>query len=254
LFLMFLISCSNPTDPKSNITISKIDMKLFQQKNLPDYELIRKRARYEGREYLYRNLNDQTKNLYIRVGIHISKEYLREFVDEYNSWLMLMPQEDTTLGIGDQLWWMPDPLSPDTVSFQFIRNNVFVIINSHTLEYYELLSLTKSFDDAILNKENYIVFSNKSNPPIIKSISATKLQLKEGEETEITVNAYDPHSEDLEYISNLLYNISSNKFILIASKDYGLEPFIGKHVFEFYVINESNFVSKKKEIEIEIIN
>jgi len=190
----------------------------------------------------------------LRVGIHPSVEEVKELVYELNSWTWIVPQEDTTLGIGDQLWWMPDPFSLDTVEFHFIRKNVFILVNSHTLGYNELLNLTQLFDDAVLNKRSFVSFSNKSDPPIIKSISASKLKLKEGEQATITVNAYDPKNEQLEYIYQGVFHDSSNKFTFIASKDYVSEPFLGTHTIEFYVINESNFVSRKKEIELEIIN
>lgn len=230
-------------------------MEQFQNVLLPDYSLLRKRGRREGREFVFVHKNDQPhKNLFIRVGIHPTADEVKEVIYELNSWTSIVPQKDTTLGIGDQLWWMPAPYSPDTVQFHFIRNNVFISVNSHTLEYDELLNITKSIDDAILKKKSYISFSQTSEPPVIKSISSSRLKIKEGEEATITVNAYDPDNEDLEYIYYGVAQVTLNKFRFFASRDYVSEPFIGNHTLKFYVINESNFVSQKKEIEIEITN
>ena len=77
--------------------------------------------------------------------------------------------------------------------------------------------------------------------------------LKEGESTKITIHAADPNNEPLEYIAMGIGNYEpdpENVFTKIAAHDYIGEPFFGSHIYEFYVINESNIVSEVAEFEI----
>ncbi len=262
MLLSYIFSCTNdnPISPESNNLINKIDMEQLHKKLLSDFELIRTRGRWrEGREYVFIDKMDRTKNVFIRIGIHPSIEETKEIANEYNSWCSIVPQEDfnKNLDVGDQLWWMPDPNSTDTVSYHFIQKNVFIIVNSHTLNYNELFTLTKSIDADIKNHESYISFSKSANPPIINTITSSKLKLIEGDTTKIIIDAIDPNNEDLEYITigvSQWNEDPKNVFTLVASRDFIPEPFYGTHTFEFIVINESNFVSRIEKIELEISN
>ncbi|MDZ7263000.1 MAG: hypothetical protein ONB16_00355 [candidate division KSB1 bacterium] len=255
IFLYF--SCernSNPISYNDNVFITKIDIEGMMKKHLPDFRIVRKRARWkEGREFVF--VNDK-HNIFIRAGIHSSKAKVQEIAEEYNNSCWIRPIEDTNKiwGIGDKCWWMPDIDSPDTVQYQFIRNNIFIIVNSHN--YPDILSLTKSIDQDILNDADYIKLGYSLSLPVIKSITASKKELKEGETTKITIQASDPYNEPLEYVFNFgLYHVESdpkNVFTFEASRDYVPAPFFGSHILKFIVVNESNVVSEVAEFEITI--
>jgi len=257
LFLLNL-SCEKILGPSSSgneIYITKFDVEAMIKKYLPDFKLVRETARWrEGKEFLFENVNGKNSTIFIRVGIHSSKIKAQEIAEEYNSWCWIIPREDSlgTLGIGERSWWMPNVDSPDTVAYHFIRNNTFIITNSHT--YPNLLSLTKAIDKDLTNGADYIKKSKSISLPEIKSITTPKAELGEEESTKVTVNAFDPKNEQLEYVCHpgLIHgdNDPENVFTFIASRDYIPEPFWGKHILKFIVVNESNVISEEAESEI----
>lgn len=261
LTIFFTIHCTNVNDPdppkdesQKDTYITGFDTEGMRKKHLSDFTLVRKRARWnEGREFVYRDVNDNGNLVLIRIGIHSSKSKALEIAEEYNRGTSLVPQEDS-LGFGDRSWWMPDVDSPDTVAYHFLRNNMFVIVNSHTYDY--LLNLTRAIDEDIVNGTDYIKKSNSISLPIIHSVSASKTNVREGESTKITINASDPSAEPLEHVSHpgLIHFDSDppNVFTFIASRDYVPAPFWGSHIFNFIVFNESNVSSEIAELEIEI--
>lgn len=252
------ISCGNSLKPNlsDEIYITKFNIEGMRKKHLPNFELVSKQARFkEGREFVFQDLNDKTKIVFIRIGIHSSKAKAQYIAEEYNSWCSIIPQEDSmkVLGIGDSCWWMPAPFSPDTVAYHFIRYNSFIIVNSHT--YQDLLELTRAIDMDIVNNADYVDIKNSISLPKIRSITATKTELKEGESCKITVKASDPYRKSLDYVANGLSPASGkskNVFLFQASRDYVSEPFFGSHIYKFIVINESNVVSEPAEFKITI--
>lgn len=260
LFLsMIVLSCDKTSDPVSSereIFITKFDVEGFHKTYLPNFTLVRKRGRWrEGREFLYEETGNEDNNFLIRVGIHSSKTKAQEIAEEFNSWCMIFPQEDTTgtLGIGERSWWMPDVVSPDTIGYIFIRSNLFILTDSHT--YQDLLDLTRAIDADIINDAEYIEKSESLELPQILSVTTTKSILHEGESAQITVTASDPNNEPLEYVFDAgLFRGDNpeNVFTMIASRNYVSEPFIGSHIYKFIVYNESNVISEEAELEIMI--
>ena len=137
----------------------------------------------------------------------------------------------------------------------FLRNNaLFIMSCSHN--YGKLKDLATKIDNDIINEESYISIENSISLPKINSITVGKSNFKEGESTKITVNAIDPGNEALEYIFQGLFHNDydpENVFTFTASRDYVGEPFFGSHTIEFYVINESNVLSRSAEITIKIL-
>jgi len=239
------------------IYITKFDIEGMKKKHLPNFELVSKQARREGREFVFRNSNDLSNTIFIRVGIHSSNAKAQYVAEDLHSMYWVIPQEDTlkVLGIGDRSWWLPDPFLPDTVAYEFIRYNIYISVNSHT--YADLLELTRAIDMDIVNDADYVDLENSISLPKIHSITATKTVLKEGNTCKITVNAYDPYNEPLEYVFNFgLFHVESdpeNIFTFEASRDYVPEPFFGPHILKFIVMNESNAVSETAEFTITIV-
>lgn len=259
IFIVFIfshIACDKSVNPiiKDEIYVTKFNIEGMRKKHLSNFELVSKQARREGREFVFDNLNDTT-NLFIRVGIHSSKAKAQYIAEDVHSWFMIIPQEDSmkVLGIGDRCWWMPAPLSPDTVTYLFIRHNSYIIVNSHT--YPDLLELTRAIDMDIVNNADYVDLENSISLPKIHLITATKTELKEGETCKITVNASDPHNEPLDYIVIFGLGLAGdlkNVFLFQAFRDNVPEPFWGSHILKFTVINESNVVSETAELKITI--
>ena len=257
LFLLsFTSSCTKDKNPISNnddIFITKFSMEGMRNEHLPDFNFVRKRARMrEGREFVLKNEN--TDNIiYIRVGIHPSKIKVQEMVEEYNNGSAAVWIEDSekVLGIGDRCWWM----SVDKpYSYHFIRNNIFISVNSH--DYQDILILTKSIDNDIINNANYVEIGNSILLPEIHSITALKTELQEGENTKVTIHASDPYNESLEYVVVGLTHVEidpENVFTLTATRSHVPSPFFGPHSYNFIAVNESNVVSEVVEFEIKII-
>jgi len=256
IIVLSLISCEKVISPigDGEIFITEVNFEKLRKKHLSNFDLVRKRGKWCGREYFLKNFNDST-SLYITIGIFSSYDKTSLTVDKYNGSIWIMPQEDTVgvFGIGEKCWWMPAPFSPDTVSYLFIRYNSFFIVNSHT--YSSIQDLARAIDRDIINNAEYVELSNKTSVPIINSIKTSKQLVSEGDTVKISVQANDPNNETLEYITTGLMHFESdpeNVFNLVILRDYIPEPFIGLHKYEFTVINESNEVSDEMEIKIEI--
>jgi hypothetical protein len=256
VIILFLVSCEEGNNPiiKDEVYITKFDFEKFRKKHLDNFNLVRKRGKWCGREYVLNNPADST-NIFITIGIFSSENKSHSIVDAYNRLLSIIPQEDTAevFGIGEKCWWMSATFSPDIVGILFIRYNSFFIVNSHTYSFIQ--DLARNIDRDIIDNAEYIELRNKTSVPIINSIKTSKQIVSEGDTVKISIQAYDPDNEALEYITTGLIHFDSdpeNIFYLVSSRDYVPEPFIGLHKYKFTVINESNEVSDEIEIEIEI--
>ena len=255
--LLLLIYCEKIVEPTiKEIFITRFDVEGMRKEHLSNFRTVRKRARFnEGREFVFQELNDKNNVVLFRVGIHSNSLKAQKIAEEYNSWCWIPPQEDTkrVFGIGDKCWWMRNIDSSDTVAYHFIRHNMFIIVNSHS--YHNLLQLTRSIDNDILNNANYTNKANSISLPIIQSISASKTELREGDTAKITINASDPNNEPLEYVCIGLAQPDSNPinvFTIEASRGNIADPFWGSHTYKFQVINGSNILSESAEITINI--
>ena len=261
LFLLsFTSSCTKDKNPISNnddIFITKFSMEGMRNEHLPDFDFVRKQARWrEGREFVLKNEN--TDNIiYIRVGIHPSKIKAQEIVEEYMKWTAAVFREDSmkVLGIGDRCWWTSSFDKPS--NYIFIRNNFFISVMSSPMHYYQdILKLTKLIDNNIINNTDYVEIGNSILLPEIHSITALKTELQEGENTKVTIHASDPYNESLEYVVVGLTHVEidpENVFTLTATRSHVPSPFFGPHSYNFIAVNESNVVSEVVEFEIKII-
>ena len=237
--------------------VAKFDVEAMVLQHLSDFYLLRKRPIWNwGRQYVFLRDSDKA-SIYIMLGLHPSiKDTEERVLDLINSISMYM-YEGPVNGelIGDNLWWAADGSNPNKVTvIKFIRKNAFISLSSDEID---LIALAKAIDNDILKGSSYVTISNSISPPVINSVTALKIELSEDESTKLTVNATDPDGEPLEYISHMGASNNGidpeNVLTIIASRHiFNEQPFFGPHTIEFYVINESNFVSLVYKFTINI--
>jgi len=251
VFLFLFYSCEIISKSNDEMRIAMYDIEGMRAKLLSNFELVRKNARMnEGYEYRFKNMSDTSETVSIRIGIFQSQSEALDLAIERMNWFSAVPHEDTlkVLGIGDRCWSMPMPGQ----TYLFSRSNVFINVNSSSIPNSQLLELTRSIDNDIINNADYIKIDNSISLPKIEKISVSKSELNEGESATITVSAFDPNNNNLECMCLPGIPQNGNIFTLTATRSYISEPFIGQHTYEFQVINEMNVLSKVKEITINI--
>lgn len=251
-----MVSCEKAKEHRYDSEfVTGINAEGFRERYLPGYTTLRERGRFsEGREYVFKK---DGNIVFLRIGVFQSKEESLEMVEKLNSMCSIRPQEDSlkTLDLADICWWMPKPSSTDTVEYHYIRDNVYVLVNSHSIGNKDLIGLAKSLDKDIVNGSDYVRRAELLNPPIINSIKASNTILHEGDILKITVNATDSYNSSIEFIGEQCCSLDKdpeNVFTISVTSEHVPEPFIGLHTFRFQVINEVNVLSDIGEIEIEI--
>jgi hypothetical protein len=237
--------------------ITKVDMKEMAFKHLPDFDLIRARPKANlGKEYVFFRESD-TACVYITISLHQSGENAENITNNYLKYISVVFNEGPYQGvsIGDKFWWWA-PFKDNSIlkNIIFIRENAPFIM-SCSENYGELKLLAQKINNDIIMNANYIELENTILLPVIDSITTSRKVLKEGETAKIIVYATDPNNEPLEYSNPGLVCSKSdpaNVFTVIASTSYISAPFLGSHIYTFFVINESNSVSEGVEFEIQI--
>ena len=237
--------------------ITKVDMEGMAYRHLNDFSLIRSRPKWDlGKEYVFCRESD-TACVFITIGLHQSGKDAENIANKYLTYISAGFNEGPHQGvsIGDKFWWLA-PFQDNSVltNIVFIKENALFIMSSGS--YNELKTLAQKIDHDIIIKANYIESENAILLPVIDSITASKKVLKEGETAKITVYANDPNNEPLEYSSGpgLVHSKSDPAYVftVIASPSYISAPFLGSHIYTFFVVNESNAVSEAAEFEIQI--
>ena len=240
----------------SNYVI-KFNVEAMVSMYLPNFYLLRKRPMWNrGREFVFKRASDNAL-IFIILGLHPSIEDTEEHVLNFLNSISMHMYEGPVNGelIGDNLWWAAEGSDPNKVTdILFSRKNAFISLYSDEID---LIALAKTIDNAILNGSSYVTISNSISAPVINSVTALKIELSEDESTKLTVNATDPDGEQLEYISHMGASNNGvdpeNVLTIIASRHiFDEQPFFGPHTIEFYVINESNFVSLVYKFTINI--
>ena len=252
IFTFLFISCENilKSNNEDKKFITKYDVEGMKEKLLPNFKLVDKNARiYMGRDFRFQDSTTTDKYVEFRIGIHPSIDDANKFALDYFSWMAGFPHEDTlkTLGIGNRCWIMLS--GSDTTSYLFLRNNICCLVLSHSLGNLQLRELVRSIDEDIVNNAEYLKKKRSISLPKIKNISISKSELNEGESAIIEVVASDPDNENLECSSNPGMRQNGMIFTFQAKSYYDT----GQHTIDFQVINESNVLSKIKEITIDII-
>jgi len=262
--LIFQICCGNvqgiltASNNNNNNFITKFDAEAMAKKNLNDFVLVRKRAKWNlGREFVFQKSDDPI-NVFLTIGLHQSPGEAEAVALDYLNEISIRMTEGPLVGltIGDKLWWWsPNSDSNKVTNILFIRENALFILSSHSFT--KLKDLAKTIDDDITERATYITIKESISVPKVISIASAKSSLKEGESTKITIHATDPNNEPLEYQTQpglaKLETDPENVFTYVASRDHVPEPFFGSHDIKIVVINKSNIVSDIFIITINII-
>jgi hypothetical protein len=141
------------------IIIINIDMEEMVKLHLPNFNLIRQRAKGDlGTEYVFFNINDSA-NIFIRVGLHKTANNAENFVLDYLDEISMGMNNSPILEepIGDTFWWFAPNADPIVVTnIIFTRKNAHFEIISH--DGVELIALAKAIDDDILTGASYITY------------------------------------------------------------------------------------------------
>jgi hypothetical protein len=232
--------------------ITSFNTNLMAIKHLPNFNLMRKRAKWNfGREFVY-NSNDSKSNIFITVGIQQSKKDAENIANDYINDISIRMEKGSHKGIviGDEFWWWtPNSDSGDLTNIVFIRKNAIFIMSSHN--YANLKMLAKVIDEDITKGEPYVTIDSIIPTPEIKSISIKSDTVNDF--AKITIDAVDPNNESLEY--QFLPGLIKDKNELVntftfKTSDNHFNDTSKSQIVKMIVINESNVVSPIFEIKI----
>ena len=238
--------------------ITGIDVGELSKKHLSGFDLIRKRAKWNyGREYVFKNIQDNNI-VFLTIGVYPSVEYAMKIINNYLKGISIKMVEDQikTFDIGDEFWWWaPSMDSMDVSNIIFIRQNTLIILSK--INNIRLDSLAKTIDEGIKNGDSFVKRSEIIQFPVINSISKDKSIVQLNEKIKLSVDAFDPNNEPLEYQSlpglrrsrkdpeNIFtFEVSANRF-----------PDSTKTcTVKMVVINKSNLVSPMFEVDIQYVD
>lgn len=173
--------------------ITKFDVNLLMQKDLPEYIFKWQRMNWNfGQEYVFSNTSGEY--IYLTVGLHKSEEMAQSIAQNYIDELSIRMVEGSSniYKIGDKLWIWPDGIN-DLTNIVFTRNNALLILSSHKFSG-SLISFAEYIDNLILIKDSIIKTDIKIQIPVIQPIvvyegTTGKVQIKfTNESTSETIN------------------------------------------------------------------
>ena len=225
---------------------------------------------YHGLSYEFKNSDN--KRLAVKIGVYPTIRDAEEAVLDYLNDVAGIFSEgnDGNVIIGDNSWYYEIKLNTAEneiisrfESIIFIRKNAIVGVFSgagNSAHYYpDLLKLAESIDNDIMNGAPYIKLSDTLNPPVIHSVSLSKSKIQEGEESIMTIYAYDPAGHIAHYRltpgPEKDWSDPKNVFRIYADRNrFPDEPFFETHKIEVWIVNNDNFFSSKAIVEVTFLN